>query len=78
MDKGDGKQHCLISFVGSDLGVEKFFKTMEHQKRMRYKRGLGHICLLWIEVLRKFYVKPVCLLFFGYKRNSESFIFLHS
>ena len=53
-DKG-GKQHCLIPFVGSNLGVETFLKKMEHQKRMRYKRGLRHLCILCIEVSRKFY-----------------------
>ena len=61
-DKGGGKQHCLIPFVGSNLGVETFLKKMEHQKRMRYNRGLRHLCILCIEVSRKFYVKPVCLL----------------
>ena len=35
-DKG-GKQHCLIPFVGSNLGVETFLKKMEHQKKMRHK-----------------------------------------
>ena len=62
-DKG-GKQHCLIPFVGSNLGVEIFLKKMEHQKRMRYSRGLRHLCILCIEVSRNFYVKPVCLLIF--------------
>ena len=61
-DKGSGKQHCLIPFVGSNLGVETFLKKMEDQKRMRYNRGLRHLCILCIEVSRKFYVKPVCLL----------------
>ena len=28
-DKGRGKQHCLIQFVGSNLGVETFLKKME-------------------------------------------------
>ena len=28
-DKGGGKQHCLISFVGSNLGVETFLKKDE-------------------------------------------------
>ena len=37
-DKGGGKQHFLIPFVGSDLGVETFLKNMEHQKKMRYTR----------------------------------------
>ena len=60
-DKG-GKQHCLIPFVGSNLGVETFLKKMEHQKRMRYNRGLRHLCILCIEVSRKFYAKPVCFL----------------
>ena len=60
--KRSGKQHCLIPFVGSSLGVETFLKKMEHQKRMRYNRGLRHLCILCIEVLRKFYVKPVCFL----------------
>ena len=40
-DKGGGKQHCLIPFVGSNLGVETFLKKMEHQKRMRYNRDWG-------------------------------------
>ena len=34
-DKG-GKQHCLIPFGGSNLGVEIFLKKREHQKRMRW------------------------------------------
>ena len=53
-DKGGGKKHSLIPFVGSNLGVETFLKKMEHQKRMRYKRGLRHLCILCIEVSRKF------------------------
>ena len=61
-DKGGGKQHCLMPFVGSNLGVETFLKKMEHQKRMRYNRGLRHLCILCVEVSRKFYEKPVCLL----------------
>ena len=32
-DKG-GKQHCLIPFAGSNLGVEPFFIKKEHHKRM--------------------------------------------
>ena len=63
-DKGGDKQHCLIPFVGSNLGVETFLKKMEHQKRMHYNRGLLHLCILCIEVSRKFYVKLVCLLIF--------------
>ena len=77
-DKTGGKQHCLIPSVSSNLGVETFLKKMDYQKRMRYNRGLQHLCVLCIEVSRKFYVKPACLLFFGYKRNSKSFIFFHS
>ena len=78
-DKGGGKQHCLIPFVGSNLGVDTFLKKMEHQKRMHYNRGLRHFCILCIEVSRKFHLKPVYpLIFFGYKRNSKSFIFFHS
>ena len=61
-DKGGGKQHCLIPFVGSNLGVETFLKKMEHQKRMCYNRGLRHLCILCVEVSRKLYVKPVCFL----------------
>ena len=61
-DKGGAKQHCLIPFVGSNLGVETFLKKMEPQKRMRYNRGLRHLCILCIELSKKFYVKPVCLL----------------
>ena len=63
-DKGGGKQHCLIPFVGSNLRIETFLKKMEHQKRMHYNRGLRHLCILCIEVSRKFYVKLVCLLIF--------------
>ena len=59
--KGGDKQHCLIQFVGSNLGVETFLKKMEHQKMMRNNRGLRHLSILCIEVSRKFYVKPVCL-----------------
>ena len=58
-DKGGAKEHCLIPFVGSNLGVETFYKKMEDQKNMRYIRGLGHFCMLCIEVSRKFYVKLV-------------------
>ena len=61
-DKG-GKQYCLIPFVGSNLGVETFLKKMEHQKRMRYNRGLRHLCILCIEVSRKFYICKACLPF---------------
>ena len=60
--KGGGKQYWLIPFVGSNLGVETFLKKVEHQKMMRYNRGLMHLCILCIEVSRKFYVKPVCFL----------------
>ena len=45
-DKGGSKQHCLILFVGSNLGVEKFLKKMEHQKKMHYNRGLKHLSIL--------------------------------
>ena len=61
-DKGGGKRHFLTPFVGSNLGVETFLKKMEHQKRMRCNRGLKHLCTFCIEVSRKFYVKPLCLL----------------
>ena len=61
-DKGGGKQHCLIPFVGSNLGVETFLKKMEHPKKMRYNRGLRHLSILCTEASRKFYVKPVCFL----------------
>ena len=59
-EKGGGKHHCLIPFVGSNFGVETFLKKMEHQKRMHYNRGLRHLCIPCIEVSRKFYVKLVC------------------
>ena len=60
--KGNGgKQHSL-PFVGSKLGIEIFLKKREHQKRMRWNRGLRHLCILCIEVSRKFYAKPVCFL----------------
>ena len=62
-DKGGGKQHCLIPFVGSNLGVETFLKKMEHQKRMRYNRGLRHLCILCSKVSRKFCICKVCLPF---------------
>ena len=61
-DKGGGKQHVLVPFVGSNLGVKTFFKKMEHKKRMRYNRGLRHLCILYIEVSRNLYAKTVCLL----------------
>ena len=60
-DQG-GKQHCLITFVGSSLGVGMFLKKRENQKKMRWKRGLRHHCILSIEVLRRLYAKPVCFL----------------
>ena len=62
-DKGGGKQHCLILFVGSNLGVETFLKNMKHQKRMRYNRGMRYLCILCIEVSRKFYICKACLPF---------------
>ena len=40
-NKGGGKQHCLIPFAGSNLGVETFLKKMEHQERMRYNKDWG-------------------------------------
>ena len=61
-DKGGGKQHCLISFVGSNLGVETFLKEMEHQKRMRYSRGLRHLCILCIVLRFQENLFKVCLL----------------
>ena len=67
-DKG-GKQHCLI-FVGSNLEVDIFFKKREYQKRMRWNRGLRHLC------------SKACLLFtfffLGCEKNSKSSIFFHS
>ena len=61
--EGGGKQHCLIPFVGSNLRVETFLKKMEHQKRMRYNRELRQLCILCIEVSRKFYESfPVSIL----------------
>ena len=32
-DKGGGKQHCLIPFVGLNLGVETFLKRMENIRK---------------------------------------------
>ena len=52
-DKG-GKQYYLIPFVGPNLGVEIFLKKREHQKSMRWNRGLGHLGIFSVEV---------CLLF---------------
>ena len=57
----DGKQHCLSS-VGSNLGVKIFLEKREHQRRMRWNRGLKHLCILYIGVSRKFYTKPVWFL----------------
>ena len=77
--QGGSKQHCSIPYIGSNLGVEKFLKKMEHQKRMCYNSGLRHLCTLCIAVSRKFYVKPVCsLIVFCYKKNSKSSIFYDS
>ena len=45
-DKGGDKHHCLIPFVGFNLRFETFLKKMEHQKRMRYNRGLRHLYAL--------------------------------
>ena len=47
-DKDGGKQHCLIPSAGFDLAVETFLKKMKHQKRIRYNRGLRHLCILCI------------------------------
>ena len=62
-NKSGGKQHCLILFIASNLGVEKFLKNMEHQKRMRNNRGLRHLCIVSIEVSRKFYFCKACMPF---------------
>ena len=32
-DKGGGKQHCLIPFVGSNLGLRHFWKKGNIRKR---------------------------------------------
>ena len=32
-EKSGGKQHCLIPFAGSNLGVETLLKKMEHEKK---------------------------------------------
>ena len=56
----NGKQH-FVPFVDSNLGVEIFLKKREHQKGMRWNRGLRHVCILCIEVSRQSYAKPVCL-----------------
>ena len=45
-DKGGSKQHCLITFVGSNLGVETFLKKMELQKRICYNSELRHLSIL--------------------------------
>ena len=54
-DKGDDKQHCLILFVDSNLGVETFL--------MCYNRGFRQLCIPCIEVSRKFYICKACLPF---------------
>ena len=62
-DKG-GKQHGLIPFVGSIMGVEIFLQKREHQRGMRWNRGLrfqGNS----MQRLSAFQ------LFFRYKRNSN-------
>ena len=59
-DKG-GKQHCL-PFADSNLEVEIFLKKREYQKRMRWNRGLRHLCILCIGVSRKFYLLFYCFL----------------
>ena len=61
-ETGGGKQHCLIPFAGSNLGVETFLKNIEHQKMMRYNGVLRHLYILCIEISRNFYVKLVCFL----------------
>ena len=61
-DKGGGKQHCLIPFVGSNLGVETFLEKRKHQDQEKDALQLRHLCILCIEVLRNFYAKPVCFL----------------
>ena len=75
-DKG-GKQHSL-PFVGSNLGVEIFLKKREHQKRMRWNRGLRHLSTLCIGVSRKLYAKSVyffnCFLVVKGIRKAFSFI----
>ena len=58
----DGKQYCLMPFVGSNLGVETFLKKREHQERMHLNRGLRHLCMLCIAVSTKLYAKSVCFL----------------
>ena len=50
-DKG-GKQHCVISFAGANLGVEIFLKKREHPKRMRWNR----------------FVAPLYTLYWGFKK----------
>ena len=54
--------HEKYGIVGSNLRVETFLKKNEHEKRMRHNRGLRHLCILSIEVSRKFGVKSVCFL----------------
>ena len=57
-DKGGSKQHCLIPFVGSNLGVETFLKKMEHQKKITIEDW--HLCILCTEVS---FLCNACLLF---------------
>ena len=56
-----GKQHCL-SFIGSKLGVEIFLKKRDYQERMRWNRGLRHLCILCLVVSKKLYEKFFCFL----------------
>ena len=44
-------------------GLRHFWKR-EHQKRMRWYRGLRHLCILYVGASRKLYAKPVCFLVF--------------
>ena len=53
---------CIIQFIGSNVGVKKFFNKREHQKRMCKNKELRHLCILSIEVSTKFYTKAVCFL----------------
>ena len=55
-DEG-GKQHCLIPFVGSSLGVDMFLKKREPKSR----NSMGYICLKTTSLQLKYYIQNIYL-----------------
>ena len=77
-DKGS-KQHCL-PFVGSNLGVEIFFKQRERQKKdaLKQRIEIPRYTLYWD--FNKI-ICEACLLFycfFANKKNYKNSVFFHS